>query len=428
VSEAGWVRTVVRASVQVGAVVLSACALAGCSTDTGIDASVSPDGSSEAETGTLDGGAGPVDAGTADGGAGTLDGGESEDVAPRSDAPAVEDCANGADDDGDGLADCEDRACVLDTRCAYSCGSFTEAPAGWTLATGLRAVVVADADDGLVQPVGIAFAGDAFGGDLYVSDQAAATVFRVDVATGATTTFAASAAFPMGARLLTAIVWDEARVNDGNLYVTDSITDGDQDAIVYRLDPSGAASVFVRAPGPGLDSIYAMAFAPPGFTPAGLFVAGDTDSLGADWGVFERDGTGLAFSEVSGIEGIAFDPSGRYGRGPIAARPNGGGYAGDGSLTPLDGDGAALTPLASSLGGVHANVVAPAGLFGGEMLAASWSTGTIFRVSVAGEITTLVSGVSLSNYDANVLAVSPDGRVLLVADRNASRIVCVEEL
>jgi outer membrane murein-binding lipoprotein Lpp len=44
------VRTVVRASVQVGAVVLSACALAGCSTDTGIDASVSPDGSSEAET------------------------------------------------------------------------------------------------------------------------------------------------------------------------------------------------------------------------------------------------------------------------------------------------------------------------------------------------------------------------------------------
>ena len=62
------------------------------------------------------------------------------------------------------------------------------------------------------------------------------------------------------------------------------------------------------------------------------------------------------------------------------------------------------------------------------MLAASWSAGTIFRVSVAGEITTLVSGVSLSNYDANVLAVSPDGRVLLVADRNASRIVCVEEL
>ena len=410
-------RSAVRATVPMCAVVVSMWAVAGCSTDTGIDASVSLDG----------GASGELDAGPRDTGAGA-DVREGEDATSISDAPVTEDCSNGADDDDDGLADCDDRACVLDASCAYSCGAFTEAPAGWTLAAGLRAVVVADATDGLEEPVGIAFAGDAFGGELYVSDQAATTIFRVDVATGETTTFAASAAFPMGARLLTAIVWDEARVNDGNLYVTDSITDGDQDAVVYRLDPSGAASVFVRAPGPGLDSIYAMAFAPPGFTPQGLFVAGDTDGPGVDWGVFDRDGTGLAFSEVSGIEGIAFDPTGRYGRGPIAARPSGGGYAGDGSLTPLDDDGIALAPLASSLGGVHANVIAPPGLFGGEMLAASWSAGTIFRVSVAGEITTLVSGVSLSNYDANVLAVSPDGRVLLVADRNASRIVCVEEL
>lgn len=37
-------------------------------------------------------------------------------------------------------------------------------------------------------------------------------------------------------------------------------------------------------------------------------------------------------------------------------------------------------------------------------------------------------GLVMSGYDdTNVLAVSPDGRVLLVADRNASRIGCVEE-
>lgn len=394
-----------------GGAIVTVWASTGCSTNSGIDASVSLDVSAS-------------DVGTGE--AGAPDVGESHD-APRSDTRAMEDCSNGTDDDGDGLEDCDDRACVLDVACAYACGAFTEAPMGWTLADGLRAVVVADAADGLVEPVGIAFARDEFGGDLYVSDQAAATVFRLDVATGETTTFAASAAFPMGARLLTAIVWDDAGVG-GSLYVSDSVTDGDQDAIVYRLDPSGAASIFVQAPGPGLDSIYAMAFAPPGVTPQGLYVAGDTDGPGADWGVFDRDGTGLAFSEVTGIEGIAFDPAGRYGTGPIAARPNGGGYAGDGTLTPLDASGVAQTPLASDLGGVHANVVAPPGLFGGEMIAASWSTGTIFRVSITGEITTLVSGVALSNYDANVLAVSPDGRVLLVADRNASRIVCVEEL
>lgn len=420
-------------------VVTTLTSIVGCSTDPSLDASIPSEdvgldagGELDArrdDVGTDDDADGEFDAWADD--VDTHDAGANDDASSHDallDTPLVEECDNDADDDGDSLDDCADRDCVLDAACAYSCGAFTEAPASWTLATGLRAVVVADATDGLDEPVGLTFAGREFGGHLYVSDQGAQSVFRVDVATGDTSTFISMATFPMVARRLTAIVWDELEVNDGNLYITDSVGDGDQDAIVYRLDASGTVSVFVRAPGPGLDSIYAMAFAPPGVTPAGLYVAGDTDGARVDWGVFDRDGMGTAFSEVAGIEGIAFDPSGRYGTGPIAARPSGGGYSGDGSITPIGSDGVALTPIATGLGGVHANVIAPPGLFAGEMVAASWSTSSIFRVSPTGVITNLVMGVALSNYDGNVLAVSPDGRVLLVADRNASRVVCVEEL
>jgi len=38
------------------------------------------------------------------------------------------------------------------------------------------------------------------------------------------------------------------------------------------------------------------------------------------------------------------------------------------------------------------------------------------------------SGLSLTNYDGNILAFSPDGRVLYVADRPASRLVCIEPI
>lgn len=367
-----------------------------------------------------------------------------DDDAPSPDAVAVDadgsgetdvvsaeqgaDCSNALDDDRDGFADCIDDDCLLDLACAFACGDFSEAPAGWVLAPGLRAVVVADAADGLEQPVGLTFAGREFGWKLFVSDQAAGTVWAVDPADGATSAFAQRDAFEPDARLLTAIVWDAAPAFDGKLYVSDSGTDGDQDNVIFRLAADGTPEVFVAAPGPGLDSVYAMAFSPAGVEPSGLYVAGDTDTGLVDWGVFDAEGSGLAYSEVAGVEGIAFDDSGRYGTGPIAARPLGGGYDGDGTLTPIDADGTALTPIASGLGGVHANVVAPPGLFDNEMLAASWSSGTIFRIAPDGTKTEIASGLALTNYDANILAVSPDGRTLWVADRLASRIVCIEQI
>ena len=47
---------------------------------------------------------------------------------------------------------------------------------------------------------------------------------------------------------------------------------------------------------------------------------------------------------------------------------------------------------------------------------------------LAGVVSVIASGLSLTNYDANILAFSPDGNVLYVADRQADRIVCIEPL
>jgi DNA-binding beta-propeller fold protein YncE len=63
--------------------------------------------------------------------------------------------------------------------------------------------------------------------------------------------------------------------------------------------------------------------------------------------------------------------------------PAGGGYSGDDTISKINADGTKATL-----------VFAPAGPFG--------------------------------DYDGNILAFSPDGPILFVADRNASRIVCIE--
>ncbi len=104
----------------------------------------------------------------------------------------------------------------------------------------------------------------------------------------------------------------------------------------------GAVTLFASAPGGGTDDIYGLAFAPSGsaYGP-GLHVTGDTD-----------------------------------GAGVAASRPPGGGYAGDGTVTPISAAGAAGVPHVAGLGGVH--------------------------------------------------AVSSDGQVRFVADRAANRVVCVE--
>lgn len=307
----------------------------------------------------------------------------------------------------------------------YNCGLFNQDP-GWTVAAGFRAVVIADSTQGLSQPVAATFAEGPFGGLLYVVDQGNDRLYSVDVLSGQVRVVVTSTAWSPNPTLLTAITWDEDQVFDGNLYVGDQGSDSDGDSRIYRVDALGVASTFVAAPGPGLDDIFALTFAPPGSAyPTGLYVSGDTDGAGSDWGRYDNTGTGVNYSDVAGIEGAVFDRYGRVGGQLLAARPLGGGYSGDGSLTTLAPDGTASGTIATGLGGVHAPAIAPGGAFGRGVYAASWSTNRLYSIE-SGVVNEVASGLSLSNYDANILAFSSDGNVLFVADRAASRIVCIE--
>ena len=309
---------------------------------------------------------------------------------------------------------------------SYSCGAFTEDP-GWTLTAGYHAVVIADAADGLDQPVALTFAGGGFGGDLYVVNQGGAgTLLRVDVVAGTAAPFTAT--WPVAPGLLTSITWDRDRALSGGLYVGDQGGDGDADSRVFAVDETGDASTFASAPGAGLDDIYTIVVSPGGAYPPGLIVSGDTDGAGIDWGVISATGEVAPFTDTAGAEGAAIDRAGTYGGGLFAARPAGGGYAGDDTVAKIDDEGVAQAALASTLPGVHAPAFAPAGPFGGQLHAASWATGELYALSPAGEQAVLASGLTLTNYDGNILDFSPDGRVLMVADRGASRVVCIEPL
>ncbi|MBX7191503.1 MAG: hypothetical protein K1X94_05575 [Sandaracinaceae bacterium] len=335
------------------------------------------------------------------------------------DAASSADAASDAATDGGGDAG---------TVFHYDCGAFSEA-SGWVVREGYRAVVVADVADGLSEPVAVTFAEGAYGGMLFVVSSGSDTVHRVDVATGTTTAFTTGAAWGATApSVLTTIMWDATGVLDGALYVGDQGGDGDADSVLYRVASDGTASVATRAPGAGLDDIYALTFSPPGSAyPPGLYLAGDTDGSGVDWGVF--DGTTVsAFSEVTGVEGASFDPTGLYGGSLWASRPGGGGYAGDASITPISAAGVAGTPIFMGDTGIHAVTFSERGTFGARMYAASWSTGSLFEIAPEGTSTTLATGLSLTNYDGNILAVSSDGEVMFVADRLANRVVCIEPI
>lgn len=394
--------------------ILLAITLAACADSA---APVGVDAGSRVDGGDAD--AGGLDAGAADSGA--ADSGEAADSGPPDSGLAD----SGADTTDAGTTD----AGALDGGVTfhYDCGAFSADP-GWTVRAGYRAVVVADATAGLNQPVALTFAEGGFGGRLFVVCQGDGTVREVDVATGAVTVAVGGTGWgtPSPAALTT-ITWDAEGIFDGNLYVGDQGGDGDADSRIYRIAPGGVASLFAMAPGAGMDDIYGLAFAPSaGVYASGLYVTGDTDGAGVDWGIVSATATIATFSEVAGTEGIAFDPTGLYGDALIASRPLGGGYAGDGTITPITTAGAAGTPLATALGGVHAVTFSNGGSFGRSMYAASWSAGTLMQISPTGDITELASGLTLTNYDGNVLAVSSDGQVMFVADRSANRIVCIE--
>jgi hypothetical protein len=209
--------------------------------------------------------------------------------------------------------------------------------------------------------------------------------------------------------------------------VGDQGGNADGDSSIYRVDPSGVATLFTRAPGPGLDDVYGLALVPAGDYQAGLYVSGDTDAAGGvGVGRFGADGQGTAFATFAGVEAFAVDVMGRFGGGLFAAMPAGGGYSGDNTISQINPDGTKGTPLVQGIPGIHAVVFAPLGPFRADAYAASWADGRILRIEPGGTVAELATGLALTEYDGNVLAFSPDGRVLLVADRLRSRIVCIE--
>lgn len=314
---------------------------------------------------------------------------------------------------------------------SWSCGAFTEAPT-WTVNAGFRAVVVAKGG-AINQPVALAFATGVYGGLLYVVNQGDNVLRTVNTQTGAVNAFTAGAQW--GGRaptLLTTITWDEENTVDGQLYVGDQGTDSDGDSAVYRVGATGAASTYLVGPGYGLDDIYGLAFAPAdGGYPQGLYITGDTvGGAPVHWGVFGSGSVdaGLAFSDAAGTQGIAFARLPAFGGVLLASRPNGGGFEGTNDVSRILADGGVGAPLASGIPGVHAVTYSKGGAFGQNVYVASWSTGKIFSIDAAGATTELASGLTLTNYDGNILAVSPDGNTMMVADRGQNRIVCIEPI
>ena len=87
---------------------------------------------------------------------------DSDDTDGDADTDTDSDTDTDADTDTDGPIDTDDTDDTdtdtdtdTDIEPVYDCGAFTEAPDGWVPAAGLRAVVVADATDGLEEPVGL---------------------------------------------------------------------------------------------------------------------------------------------------------------------------------------------------------------------------------------------------------------------------------
>ncbi len=188
---------------------------------------------------------------------------------PTCSAHEAEVCTGGTDEDGDGDIDCADADCATDPACrSFHCGAFDEVPEGWTVAPGYRAVVVADAGDGLADAVALTFAGGDFGPSLYVSDMSLESIHRLDLRSGELTTFVDRSDWPVDPNMLTALVYDSTgEMGEPRLFVAEQGSTLDQTGTVFSVSADGSVELFTQAPGPGLDDPFCLAFSPGGDYP-----------------------------------------------------------------------------------------------------------------------------------------------------------------
>ena len=177
--------------------------------------------------------------------------------------------------------------------------------------------------------------------------------------------------------------------------------------------------------------MFALAFAPRSARyPGGLYATGDTDNDGPHWGRFAAGGSGTPFSEVPGVQGITFVLASPLAGMLLAARPDGGGFAGENEITRIASSGELGEALATNLPGVHAVTSSPGGALGTDIYAATWGNGRVWRIPPVRVGTStpqeILQGLDVNASIANSIAVSPDGNALFVADRNRNRVLCVD--
>jgi hypothetical protein len=298
----------------------------------------------------------------------------------------------------------------------YGCGDFPRSNS--MAAGGYRSRVLATSAQLLDGPVSLAFARGAFGDRLIAASANGSTVVSIDPRTGNLTPMVQSSAWPRPVRRLAGMAWDEGRVFDGNIYLADRGDDGVVDGAIFRIDPTGRATIFAESPESGLGDVRGLTFSPGAPYPAGLFVYGDGSFGAGPVQVWTSSRTHTVFSNTLRVKALAADQRSLYGGGLLA------GIGQVYRIVRLDATGANtgdVTPFGSL-----ELLFSPGGAFG-PWLYGSFP-GEVVQISRTSTPTSIAVVEEGDEYWGNYLAFAPDGNVMYIADRENDRILCLDRI
>lgn len=307
----------------------------------------------------------------------------------------------------------------------YRCDPNGQPPSNWNVSAGWRAVVVMEDNQELDYPTAITF----FRSNdpknpaehLLVVSQRNGTLVEVDPRTGAHLNTIETNDWPGGVGLLTFV----RQGPDGAVYVADAGNIGDEDSKVFTITAT-SVELFTRAPGPGLDDTYVIAFPTPNFT-QGVLLGGESESNTYTFGLYTPGGIGTAIPAPAVVGSMAFDRHGSYGGHLFVASPEGPGWGGEGQVWIIDSSWSVRGTLVENQGGIHALSFTAGGTLPEGLYALRWNRGrALMHISPRGEVTELATGLRLTHWNGNALAISPDGQVMYVVEPTEDRIVCVE--